>query len=73
MVKGPRLTKKDEYLLFLGILLALTFQVLYDVAHEVLLPEISFPWIITQCLICTLLVVFASTILNRMEQAKHNS
>ena len=49
MVKKTRLTKKDNYLIVLGVLIAFGVQVTYELVQEVALNQINHIWWFMQC------------------------
>jgi len=67
MAKKPKYTRKDDYILMIGISLALAFQVVYDMLHEVYFKNIDIGWLGIQTIITVVLVVFCIVTLRKME------
>jgi L-cystine uptake protein TcyP (sodium:dicarboxylate symporter family) len=68
MPKKPKLTKKDAYILLLGIFLGFMLQVAYDVAREIFFSEINWLWMLIQ--VCYILFSYfvAFLIMRQLEQ-----
>jgi hypothetical protein len=67
MSKKPKYTRKDDYLLMLGVSIALMFQVVYDMLHEVYFKNIDLGWLGIQTIIITVLVVYGIAALRKTE------
>jgi hypothetical protein len=67
MARKPKFTRKDDYLLMLGISVALLFQVIYDMLHEVIYNEINLGWLGIQGGIIFVFAAFALIILRKMD------
>jgi uncharacterized membrane protein len=67
MPRKPKYTMKDDYLLMMGVVVALMFQVLYDILHEFYFREIDQGWIGIQLFIVIILVVYGIITLRKME------
>jgi hypothetical protein len=72
MVKKPKLTRKDSYILILGVFLGFMVQIAYDIAHEfasVLSHEsINWNWVILQSSLAVIDFVIVVLILRQIEQ-----
>lgn len=67
MPRKPKYTRKDDYLLMMGVVVALMFQVLSDILHEFYFREIDQGWIGIQLFIVIILVVYGIITLRKME------
>lgn len=63
MPRKPKYTRKDDYLLMMGVVVALMFQVLYEFYFR----EIDQGWIGIQLFIVIILVVYGIITLRKME------
>jgi hypothetical protein len=68
MARKPKLTKKDQYMLFLGILLAFLVQVSYDIAHEVIFYEVNYAWLGAQVVFLLIVGILSYWVLGKVEQ-----
>jgi hypothetical protein len=71
MAKKPRLTKKDSYILLLGVIFSFLFQMAYDVAHEFANFEtesLNWYWVSLQFCFVVLFCFLAFGILRKVEQ-----
>ena len=77
MTKKEKFTKKDQYLLMLGVLLAFLIQVIYDVAREFAeivfygtggTGTINWYWLFLQTCLFTIFAFFALLIYRRVEE-----
>jgi uncharacterized membrane protein len=71
MTKKPKYTRKDDYLLMLAVSLALMFQVVYDMLHELYFRDINLGWFGIQGSIIIIFVVFAIVTLRKMQSFTH--
>lgn len=71
MPKKPKLTKKDSYILMIGVLLGFLLQIGYDVAHEFAsfgIEPINWYWIFVQFCFLVLIGLLAYLVLGEVEQ-----
>lgn len=71
MTKKPKLTKKDSYLLILGVLLGFLGERGYDVAHEfafVRIEAINWYWILLQFCFLVLFGFLAYVMFRQVER-----
>jgi hypothetical protein len=74
-MRRPELTRKEQYLLILGVSLAFLVQVIYDFAHQfadVLYNGIgtNWYWIILEGALFAIFAAFSLVLLSRMEQKR---
>jgi hypothetical protein len=67
MSKKPKYTRKDDYLLMLGVSIALMFQVLYDMVHELYFKDINLGWFLIQGIIVIIFLTVTIIIKNKMD------
>jgi len=68
MPQKPKLTKKDQYILYLGVSLALMVQIAYEFAHEIILNEANFAWLTAQVIFVVVLAVLSFFILGKVKE-----
>ena len=73
MPQKPRISKKESYLLILGVVLSFLVQIVYDVAHEFAqVPlgkiDINWYWIFLQFCFTVLFGLIAYFLLKNMKQ-----
>jgi hypothetical protein len=66
MSKRIKVSKRDLYLLLIGVLLASMIQVLYDEFHSVAVNQIILNWIYAQTIIVVLLGISLLIIMNKL-------
>ncbi|NHJ33139.1 MAG: hypothetical protein FK732_09760 [Asgard group archaeon] len=67
MPRKPKLTKKDQYVLILGVLLAFLIQIGYDLIHQIVFYEANHYWLATQSVLMILIGIFTYYIMGRIE------